>query len=237
MKSLRRRPASSICPSALSRVAAIPACPVHGHRFNARAATSTQLARKLSTSGSIGSPPIIHPDSEQCVQRPARLAPRSEARRPCPAGTPSRPLPRSEQAAVTGLPALPRARRRHLPAHSCPEPPQGIHGTPDRPDLRASADERKRALTAPNGGYARCWPRGSTTLGGLLADGQTGGQLAEPPGTVPGSIHPPATGVAGRRGWRLLPMRQAMTLTFSAWGPFWPWVMSSSTFCPSSRLR
>ena len=31
--------------------------------------------------------------------------------------------------------------------------------------------------------------------------------------------------------------RQAMTLTFSAWGPFWPWVMSSSTFCPSSRLR
>jgi hypothetical protein len=34
-----------------------------------------------------------------------------------------------------------------------------------------------------------------------------------------------------------LPMRQPMTLTFSAWGPFWPWVMSSSTFCPSSRLR
>ena len=32
-------------------------------------------------------------------------------------------------------------------------------------------------------------------------------------------------------------MRQAMTLTFSAWGPFWPWVMSNSTFCPSSRLR
>jgi len=23
----------------------------------------------------------------------------------------------------------------------------------------------------------------------------------------------------------------------SAWGPFWPWVMSNSTFCPSSRLR
>ena len=27
-------------------------------------------------------------------------------------------------------------------------------------------------------------------------------------------------------------MCQAMTLTFSAWGPFWPWVMSNSTFCP-----
>ncbi len=30
---------------------------------------------------------------------------------------------------------------------------------------------------------------------------------------------------------------QPATLTFSAWGPFWPWVMSNSTFCPSSRLR
>jgi hypothetical protein len=46
MKSLRRRPASSTCPPALSRAAAIPACPVHGHRFNAPAAASTQLARK-----------------------------------------------------------------------------------------------------------------------------------------------------------------------------------------------
>ena len=34
-----------------------------------------------------------------------------------------------------------------------------------------------------------------------------------------------------------LPMCQPMTLTFSAWGPFAPCVMSSSTFCPSSRLR
>jgi hypothetical protein len=34
-----------------------------------------------------------------------------------------------------------------------------------------------------------------------------------------------------------LPMRQPMTLTFSAWAPFWPCVMSNSTFCPSSRLR
>ncbi len=33
------------------------------------------------------------------------------------------------------------------------------------------------------------------------------------------------------------PVDQPTTLTFSAWGPFWPWVMSNSTFCPSSRLR
>ena len=33
------------------------------------------------------------------------------------------------------------------------------------------------------------------------------------------------------------PVRQPVTLTFSAWGPFWPWVMSNSTFCPSSRPR
>jgi hypothetical protein len=34
-----------------------------------------------------------------------------------------------------------------------------------------------------------------------------------------------------------LPARQPVTLTFSARGPFWPWVMSNSTFCPSSGLR
>jgi hypothetical protein len=37
---------------------------------------------------------------------------------------------------------------------------------------------------------------------------------------------------------RLVPAGgQPATRTFSAWGPFWPWVMSNSTFCPSSRLR
>jgi hypothetical protein len=61
--------------------------------------------------------------------------------------------------------------------------------------------------------------------------------LAESPGTVLGSMHRPAPWAARRRGWRSLPVRQPVTLTFSAWGPFWPWVMSSSTFCPSSRLR
>src|SRR5215471_144779 len=33
------------------------------------------------------------------------------------------------------------------------------------------------------------------------------------------------------------PEHQSTTLTFSAWGPFWPCVMSNSTFCPASRLR
>jgi len=64
------------------------------------------------------------------------------------------------------------------------------------------------------GGYARCWPRGSTTLGDLLADGQTGVRLAEPAGTVLGQYAGPRPGPGS--GWRLLPMRQAMTLTFSA---------------------
>jgi hypothetical protein len=34
-----------------------------------------------------------------------------------------------------------------------------------------------------------------------------------------------------------LPVGQPVTLTFSAWGPFWPRVTSNSTFCPSSRPR
>ena len=64
----------------------------------------------LSTSGSVGSLPIIHPDSKQCVQRPARLVPRSElaafARRPAP------PSQRARSRRLhPGLPALPRTRR------------------------------------------------------------------------------------------------------------------------------
>jgi hypothetical protein len=38
-------------------------------------------------------------------------------------------------------------------------------------------------------------------------------------------------------GQSSLPVPQLMTLTFSAWGPFWPCVMSNSTCCPSSKLR
>jgi hypothetical protein len=48
---------------------------------------------------------------------------------------------------------------------------------------------------------------------------------------------PASPGTAQRPGRRSPLVRQPMTLTFSAWGPFWPWVMSNSTFCPSSRLR
>ena len=44
-------------------------------------------------------------------------------------------------------------------------------------------------------------------------------------------------GPDGRVLDRPAPAGQPVTLTFSAWGPFWPWVMSNSTFCPSSRLR
>jgi len=46
-----------------------------------------------------------------------------------------------------------------------------------------------------------------------------------------------ASGLPRRPGRRSLPVRQPVTLTFSAWGPFWPCVMSNSTRCPSSRLR
>ena len=40
----------------------------------------------------------------------------------------------------------------------------------------------------------------------------------------------------------MLPVRQAMTLTFSAWGPFWPWVtvpVASPLMCqvPARRSR
>ena len=45
-----------------------------------------------------------------------------------------------------------------------------------------------------------------------------------------------ATAIA-RASRSSLPMCQPMTLTFSAWDPFCPCVMSNSTFCPSSRLR
>ncbi len=50
--------------------------------------------------------------------------------------------------------------------------------------------------------------------------------------TCPGS-----PGTAPRPGRPSPPVRQPVTLTFSAWGPFWPCVMPDSTFCPSSRLR
>ena len=69
-----------------------------------------------------------------------------------------------------------------------------------------------------------CWRTGKL--------GQAGGASWDGAG-----VNTPARDPGRGRGWRLLPVRQAMTLTFSAWGPFWPWVMSSSTFCPSSRLR
>ena len=47
----------------------------------------------LSTSGSVGSPPIIHPDGEQCVQRPRvsfRVAKLADLARPAPRLRPCR---------------------------------------------------------------------------------------------------------------------------------------------------
>ena len=52
-----------------------------------------------------------------------------------------------------------------------------------------------------------------------------------------GRYSAPGQPIAQRPGRWPRPVRQPMTLTFSAWGPFWPWVMSNSTCCPSSRLR
>jgi hypothetical protein len=89
---------------------------------------------------------------------------------------------------------------------------------------------------------ARPGPRGSALAARTR---QPGGferllQLPGPsPATAPGFSRraPASPGTAQRPGRRSPLVRQPMTLTFSAWGPFWPWVMSNSTFCPSSRLR
>jgi DNA-binding transcriptional MerR regulator len=143
---------------------------------------------------------------------------------------------------------------RALQALSPHHPSQEPNGTPPGATMQSAGPDKSTAAqdaqiwlppeptteqprAAPNGGYARCWSHGSTTLGELLAGGQTGVSWRRIIWDGAGVSTPVAARAARRRGWRLLPVRQAMTLTFSAWGPFWPWVMSSSTFCPSSRLR
>jgi len=75
--------------------------------------------------------------------------------------------------------------------------------------------------------------------GGAAARGRCCDDSVRTRRTVPGSPRG-----SGRRrpglpahSLGLVPVGQPMTLTLSAWGPFWPWVMSNSTFCPSSRLR
>jgi hypothetical protein len=79
----------------------------------------------------------------------------------------------------------------------------------------------------------------NSSLPGVRLDRPTsrGLRRAEPRGTSRAGVPARDRKAARCPGRRWLPMRQAMTLTFSAWGPFWPWVMSNSTFCPSSRLR
>ena len=62
-----------------------------------------------------------------------------------------------------------------------------------------------------------CPTGGLATLGGLLADGNPGLRRASGSRAVVPARDP---GAARRPGGRSLPMRQAMTLTFPAWGPF-----------------
>jgi len=74
------------------------------------------------------------------------------------------------------------------------------------PIWRCTRSTGETVGAAQIGGYARCWPGGSTTLGDLLADDNLGLRLAEPPGTVLGSMHRPVTpglrGVGDGARWR-----------------------------------
>jgi hypothetical protein len=67
-------------PQPRRRVAGAPRCTAIDLMHRLPPAPSSR--GNLSTPGSVGSLPIIHPDSKQCVQRPARLVPRSCAPRP-----------------------------------------------------------------------------------------------------------------------------------------------------------
>jgi hypothetical protein len=122
----------------------------------------------LSTSGSAGSLPIIHPDSKQCVQRPARLVPRSEL------AALARPAPRLS-------PCRAQSRRLHRPACSPPNPaaapaPAGTAAAttsvliagprrkrPPGPDLPQARNQRaqpggaQRAAKRLPGVAGRCW--------------------------------------------------------------------------------
>lgn len=66
----------------------------------------------------------------------------------------------------------PEHNLRQIATHQHGTPLTGAHA--DRqicaPELTMLVGSDLRQI----GGYARCWPRGSTTLGDLLADGQTG---------------------------------------------------------------
>ena len=154
MKSLRRRPASSICPPALAAPPRSRRAPVHGHRFKCTGCRQHPSSRgNLSTSGSVGSLPIIHPDSKQCVQRPARLVPRS-----CgpPPGN-ARPCGRSLRRARQTCRAAPRpAARRGL---GCRAP----RSAPGRPSRKAAP--RPSGLATVSWlmtGSGTCTPTGSS---------------------------------------------------------------------------
>jgi hypothetical protein len=46
-----------------------------------------------------------------------------------------------------------------------------------------------------------------------------------------------AAAMRSRPFWGLFDGDQTITRTLEAWGPFWPWLTSNSTFWFSSRLR
>ena len=59
------------------------------------------------------------------------------------------------------------------------------------------------------------------------------------PGRVPlcATLERPTTTVVGHSAWRWSPRSGQTGRTFSACGPFWPWVMSNSTRWFSSNER
>src|SRR6478735_3385083 len=112
----------------------------------------------------------------------------------------------------------------HSPAHTPFRGRRvGLPGelTVEQPDMRVTAAWRRHTARAP---YRRLFARAIPLERSRSVTCWRTATIAQADGCA-------AFGKA------LAAMRQAMTLTFSAWGPFWPWVMSNSTFCPSSRLR
>src|SRR5258708_32709198 len=157
------------------------------------------------------SAPSLVPRAWTASRWSGSTTPATARHRPAPLPTcPGRPLPPAQAAPQAGLGRRAAGRARGLPGRcQCPNQrrqlPAGaaaftvitgqfLGSATDYPLCAATTPESPRLRTAQLGGYARCWPGGSTTLGDLLADGQTGGQLAEPPG-----VSTPARG-PGLRG-------------------------------------
>jgi hypothetical protein len=125
------------------------------------------------------------------------------------------------------------------------QPGLTIMGRPDRTRLH-SVTELARAGADPWSGSWNEHPPHPCGLRAFRADslGLAQAEHAVRPRCFPasrravdGRWRPGGDGPASGRQLSLVSAGQPMTLTFSAWGPFWPWVMSNSTFCPSCKLR